>query len=169
MATVTPPAVAPSAKLLARRTAPWLTAKAVVKVLAPEITRRPMSPLVIVWEVALVSWPESVRVLPGMTRISLPALSVRKLRVEVKVSVARKWPPWMLMILAALPRAPSLETASTPVLMLTVPVKSLVALVSSIVPAPFFWIPKPNAVLETLPEKIRPNGWKTVEALTTLR
>ena len=125
------------------------------------------------WEVALVSWPESVRVLPGITRISLlPVMlpsSVRKLRVEVKVSVARKLPPWILMILAALPRAPSLETASTPALMLTVPVKSLVALVSSIVPLPFFWIPKPNAVLETLPEKIRPNGWKTVEALTTLR
>ena len=48
------------------------------------------------------------------------------------------------------------------------PLKSFWALVSSIVPAPFFWRPKPNSELETLPEKVRPKGWRTVEAVATL-
>ena len=62
-----------------------------------------------------------------------------------------------------------MAAASTPALMLTVPSKSLAALVSSIVPAPFLTRPKPNCWLETLPEKIRPKGWMTVEAVATLR
>ena len=113
--------------------------------------------------------PVSVRVLPGITRISLPALRVRKLRDVVMSWVASTLPPWMLMTLAAAPRAPSLEKASTPLLTLMVPVKSLVALASRSVPAPFLVRPKPYWVFETLPEKVIPKFWTTVEAVATLR
>ena len=118
-----------------------MTLTAVVKVLAPESTSVPMSPLESVEPLLVSRTPARVRVLPGITRISLLVLLERKLRVEVKVSVARKLPPSRVMTLDAAPRAPSFEAASTPALMLMVPVKSLAGLVSSNVPAPFFWMP----------------------------
>ena len=168
LATVVPEPPEPRAKALVRRTTPWLTLKAWPKVLREASTSVPVSPLATACVVFESMLPVSVSVLPGSTRISLPALRVRKLRPEEKVSVARKWPPWRLMTLPAAPRAPSLAAASTPPLMLTVPSKSLAALASSIVPAPFLMRPKPNCWLETLPEKMRPNGWTTVDAVATL-
>ena len=76
---------------------------AVAKVFAPARTRVPPSPLAMAWVVEVSRTPVKVRVLPGTTRISLPALSVRMLRAVVMFSVARRWPPCRLMTLPALP------------------------------------------------------------------
>ena len=110
-------------------------------VFGADSTSVPASPLAQATVVLVSRLPVRVRVLPGATRISLVAFRVRKLRAVEKVSVARKLPPWRLMVLPELPRAASLLAARTPAAMATVPVKSLVALDSSIVPAPFFTRP----------------------------
>ena len=140
-ATTVPPAPVPSAPLLVTLTMPWLMLNSWAFVFVTDSTSVPASPLAQAAVVLVSRLPVRVRVLPGATRISLPAFRVRKLRAVEKVSVARKLPPWRLMMLPELPRAASLLAARTPALMATVPVKSLVALDSSIVPAPFFTRP----------------------------